>query len=215
MRGEFGDLGEEAAIVADEIEAGEDDGDENTGEEEIELALNAIVNIRNAECGTFFGFVVLDEEAGDGGAEGGLAGLERVADLLGSGGFETGLRKREHAIDGVPELGEGLIEIEKLVVGGSDLGESRFVVDGILEVGANAFELRNPGEDWIGLRGILHVTHGEAEGVEVVLDAKELKGVTAVTVDEVALHFVDDGELEGDVGGVRENGEDCDCEAEV
>ena len=101
-----------------------------------------------------------------------------------------------------------MIEIEKLVVGGSDLGESRFVVDGILEVGANAFELRNPGEDWIGLRGILHVTHGEAEGVEVVLDAKELKGVTAVTVDEVALHFVDADELECDVTGVGEDGKD-------
>jgi len=42
-----------------------------------------------------------------------------------------------------------------------------------------------------------------------------LEGVAAVAVDEVALHFVDDGELEGDVGGVGEDGEDGDDEAEV
>ena len=89
------------------------------------------------------------------------------------------------------------------------------MLDSILEVGANAFELRYPGEDRVGLRGILHVAHGEAERVEVVLDAEELKGVTAVAVDEVALHFVDACELEGDVSGVGENGEDGDDEAEV
>ena len=96
---EFGDLCEEAAIVADEIEAGENDGDENRGEEEIELALNAIVDMRDAERGAFFCFVVLDEEAGDSGAEGGLAGLERVANLLGGNGIGTSFCEGEHAID--------------------------------------------------------------------------------------------------------------------
>ena len=67
LRGEFGDLGEEAAIVADEIEAGENDGDEDGGEEEIELALDAVIDGRGAGGGTLFGFVVLDEEARDGG----------------------------------------------------------------------------------------------------------------------------------------------------
>ena len=50
LGGEFGDLGEEAAIVTDEVEAGEDDGDEDGREEEIELALNAIVDMR---CGVW------------------------------------------------------------------------------------------------------------------------------------------------------------------
>jgi hypothetical protein len=95
------------------------------------------------------------------------------------------------------------------------LGESRFVFDGVLEVGADAFELRHPGNDRVGLGGVLHVPHGEAEGVEVVLNAEELEGVAAVAVDEVALHFVDDGELECDVGGISKDGEDGDDEAEV
>jgi len=121
-RGQLGDLGEEAAIVADEIEAGEDDGDEDGREEEIELALNAIVDMRDAECGAFSASLFLDEEARHGGAEGSLAGLQGVANLLGGGGIGTGFCERKHAIDRVPELGEGLIEIEQLVAGGSGLG---------------------------------------------------------------------------------------------
>ena len=68
LRGKFGDLREEPAIVADKVETGEDNGDENGGEEEIELALHAVVDGGDAGCGALLGFVVLDEEAGDGGA---------------------------------------------------------------------------------------------------------------------------------------------------
>ena len=208
-------MGKEVAIVADEIEAGENDRDEDGGKEEIELALDAVVDRGDAGGGALFGFVVLDEEAGDGGAEGGLARLERVADLLGGIGFETGLREREHAIDGVPELREGLIQIAPLVAGGRGFGDSGLVFEGVDEVCTDAFELRDPGEDWIGLGGVLHVAHGEAEGVEIVLDAEKLEGVAAVAVHEVALHFVDAGELKCDVGGIGEDGEDGDAEAEV
>lgn len=108
-----------------------------------------------------------------------------------------------------------MIEVEELVAGGSGLGESGFVLDGVFEVGADAFELRDPGDDRVGLGGILHVAHSEAEGVEIVLDAQELERVAAVAVDEVALHFADARELDGDVGGVGEDGEDGDDEAEV
>ena len=202
MRGEFGDLGEKAAIVADEIEAGEDDGDENGGEEEVELALDAIVDGGAAGGGSLFGFVVLHEEARDSGAESGLARLQGVADLLGGGGFEAGLGEREHAIYGIPELGEGLIEIEALVAGGCCFGERGFVFKRVFEVDTDAFELRDPGDDGVRFGGILHIAHGEAEGIEIVLDAEELEGVAAIAVDEFALELAEAGELEGDVGGV-------------
>ena len=215
MRGEFSDLGEEAAVVADEIETGENDGDEDGCEEEIELALDSVVDGRGADGGTLFGFVVLDEEARDSGAESGLARLQGVADLLGSGGFEAGLGEREHAIYGIPELHEGLIEIEALVAGGCCFGERGFVFERIFEVDADAFELRNPGDDGIRFGGILHVTHGEAESVEIILDAEELQGVAAVAVDKFALEFAEACELEGDVGGVGEDGEDGDDQAEI
>jgi hypothetical protein len=47
------------------------------------------------------------------------------------------------------------------------------------------------------------------------LDAEELEGVAAVAVDEFALESAEAGELDGDVSGVGEDGEDGDDEAEV
>ncbi len=182
-------MSEKATIVADEIEAGEDDGDEDGGEEEIELALDAVVDRGDASGGALFGFVVLDEEAGDGGAQSGLARLQSVSDLLDSGGFEARLREGEHAIYGVPELREGLIQIAALIAGGCGYGEGRLLLKGVDEVGADAFELRDPGDDGVRLGGILHVAHSEAEGVEIVLDAEELERVAAIAVDEFALEF--------------------------
>ena len=135
--------------------------------------------------------------------------------MLRGGGFRTGFGEREHAIDGVPELGEGLIEVEELVAGGSGLGEGGFVFDGVGEVGADAFELRDPGDDRVRLCGILHVAHGQGQGVEIVLDAKELERVAAIAIYHFALEFADSRELESDVGGVREDSEDGDDEAEV
>ena len=215
LRGEFGDLSEKATIVADEIEAGEDDGDEDGSEEEIELALDAVVDRGDASCGALFGFVVLNEKAGDGGAERGLARLQGVTNLLGGSGFEAGLREGEHAIYGVPELREGLIQIAALIAGGCGYGEGRLLLKGVDEVGADAFELRDPGDDGVRLGGILHVAHSEAEGVEIVLDAEELERVAAIAVDEFALEFAQSGELEGDVACVGEDGEDGDGQAEI
>ena len=215
LGGKFGDLGEKAAIIADEIKAGEDDGDEDGGEEDVELALDAVVDRGDAGGGAFFGFVVLDEETRDGGAESGLARLQGVANLLDCGGFESTLCESKHAIDGIPELRERLIEIAALFAGGSGFGEGGFALEGVDEVGADAFELRDPGDDGVGFGGILHVAHGEAEGVEVVLNAEELERVAAIAVDEFALEFAEASELDGDVGGVGEDGEDGDDEAEI
>ena len=135
--------------------------------------------------------------------------------MLGGGGFGTALGEREHAIDGIPELGEGLIEIKELVTGGSGLGEGGFVLNGVGEVGADAFELRDPGDDRVWLCGILHVAHGQGQGVEIVLDAKELERIAAIAIYHFALEFADSRELEGDVAGVCEDSEDGDDEAEV
>ena len=89
------------------------------------------------------------------------------------------------------------------------------MLEGVDEVSADAFELRNPGDDGVRLGGVLHVAHGQAERVEVVLDAEEVEGVAAIAVDEVALEFMEAGELKGDVGGEREDGEDGDEQAEI
>jgi hypothetical protein len=112
-------------------------------------------------------------------------------------------------------LGEGLIEIEALIAGGSGFRESEFLLEGVDEVDADALELWDPSDDGVRVGGVLHVAHGEAEGVEIVLDAEELEGVAAIAVDEFALEFAEAGELDGDVGGVGEDGENGDDEAEI
>lgn len=75
--------------------------------------------------------------------------------------------------------------------------------------------MRDPRDDGVGFTGVLHVAHGEAEGVEIVLDAQELKGIAAIAVDEFALEFAEAGKLDGDVGGIGENRENGDDEAKV
>ena len=47
------------------------------------------------------------------------------------------------------------------------------------------------------------------------MDAEELEGVAAVAVDEFALEFAEAGELDCDVSGVGEDGENGDSQAEV
>jgi len=186
LRGEFGDLSEKATIVADEIEAGEDDGDEDGSEEEIELALDAVVDRGDASCGALFGFVCFGR---GGGRRWSSERLGAAAECLGFAGqrrIRARLREGEHAIYGVPELREGLIQIAALIAGGCGYGKGRLLLKGVDEVGADAFELRDPGDDGVRLGGILHVAHSEAEGVEIVLDAEKLERVTAIAVDEFA-----------------------------
>jgi hypothetical protein len=61
----------------------------------------------------------------------------------------------------------------------------------------------------------LHIAHGQTEGVEIVLDAEKLQGVAAVAVDHFALEDSQACKLEGDIGGVGENREDGDEQAQV
>ena len=206
---------EDAAVIADQVEARHDDCDEDGSEEEIELALDAVVDFCVAISGAFFGFVFVLLEARDRRTECGLSGLQRVADLLRCGGFGAILREGEHAVDGIPELREGLIEIATLVAGRRGDGEEGFLLQGINEVGADAFELRNPRHDGVRLGRVLHVAHGEAEGVEIVLYAQELQGVAAVAVNEFALHLAHARKLHRDLGGIGQDSEDSDDQAEI
>jgi len=59
---------------------------------------------------------------------------------------------------------------------------------GVDEVGADAFELRDPGDDGVRLGGSC-MSRMRGRGIEIVLDAEELEGVAAIAVDEFTLHF--------------------------
>ena len=106
LAGEGGELFEEAAVRADDVEAGENDGGESGGEEEIDLALDAVVDFADLQGDLFVAFIILHEEAGDGGAEAFLAGLQGEADLFAGFLVLAILCEGEGAVCGVPELGE-------------------------------------------------------------------------------------------------------------
>lgn len=101
------DLGEQPAVIADEIQTSEDDGQQEHREEKVELTLHAAINLCDAAGGQFLGFIVLDQQTGDGGTEGGLARLQSVANLLACQVFIV-FSLCKHAIAGIPELIECL-----------------------------------------------------------------------------------------------------------
>ena len=93
-------------------------------------------------------------------------------------------------------------------------GELFFGLERTIEVGADALELRGPGGEGIGLVVIEHVAHGEAEGIEIVLHAKELKGVATIVLDEIVLQLAQARDLQRDVPGIGYHGGDGDNQAE-
>ena len=106
------------------VEAGQQNGDQRRGEEHIDLALDAVVNLDDAR-GLLFVFVVLDQQSGDGGAERRLTRLQRELELLARVVSLPVARESEHAIDGVPELGEGTAQKRALL--GSAAGWRRIL----------------------------------------------------------------------------------------
>src|SRR5690348_2893516 len=112
----------------------------------------------------------------------------------------------EDAVDGIPELGHGTCQKRALLRGTTRRGESCLETHGIVEIGPNSLELCRPGCKRIGLIAADHVTHGYGQQVEIILDAEELEGVSAIAVDEVGLELSQSGDLPGDVSGISNYG---------
>src|SRR5579871_1285378 len=140
--GNFLETREEAAVPADQRQAGQYDGEKRRGEKEVDLAAHTIVDLYDTLSGLFFAFAVLHEEAGHGGAECGLALLQRKLDLTPRFLFPALAGKGEDAIDGVPELRERTGEKGALLGSAADGCVSGFKAHGIVEIGADALELR-------------------------------------------------------------------------
>ena len=102
--------------------------------------------------GLLLAFVVLHQQARDGGAERRLPRLQREPDLRARFVFFAVLRQREHAIDGVPELreraGRGIAAAPAC---GASPARSSSALQRVVEIGADALELRGPGGQRIGL----------------------------------------------------------------
>ncbi len=110
---------------------------------------------------------------------------------------------------------ERLRQVAALVAGARGFGERFFLLQRDLQIVADAVELRAPGVERIGITGVKHVSHGQADGIEIVLNAQQLERIPTVTVHHFALQFADAGKLHGNVRGVGQHGNQGDNQAEI
>ena len=206
--------GKDFAIRIDQVKAGQHDGNERGTKQNVELALNAIIDLGDLVGGLFFAFVVLHEQTRYGSAESGLTSLQSELYLVASFLFIADAGSLKHAIDGVPKLSERLIE-ELALVGSTRGGRELFFEgEGSVEILADACKLRDPGSERIGFAGIEHVAHGEAQDVEIVLHAEKLERIAAIAIHHVTLQGPETGKLRARVKGVDEDGDQRQNEAQ-
>ena len=78
----------------------------------------------------------------------------------------------------------------------------------------NAIELRGPRGEGVRLGSVKHVAHGQRDGIQIILNAKKLQGIFAITVDYVALQPAQTRELYGNVGRISQHRGQRDDQAE-
>jgi hypothetical protein len=76
----------------------------------------------------------------------------------------------------------------------------------VVQICANALELRGPRRQRIGLIVVQHVAHRQGQRVQIVLDAKQLQRVFPVAVHQIVLQFAQAGDLPRDVSRVSNHG---------
>ena len=186
--GERGELGEQPPVRPDQVQAGCGNGGERGGEEAIHLSLDVGVDVLHLLRGLFLGRVVLDEQPRDRGAERRLPRLQRQPDLGARFRLLSGAGQVEDAVRGVPELRHrgwpGTATCSGGPAGTSDLF---LALQRVVQIEADAIELRRPRDQRIGLAGVQHVAHRERELIQIVLDAQQLQRVAAVPIGEIGL----------------------------
>src|SRR5581483_3152177 len=106
-------------------------------------------------------------------------GLERKPHLLARLLLLSGARQGKSALDRVPELGEGALQILLLVRRPAGRSKLLFALERVLQVTAHTLELRLPRSQGISLARIggvdvEHVAHGHADRIQFILNAQEL-----------------------------------------
>src|SRR5579859_5988788 len=162
--------GKEAAVPADQGQSVEQNCKQRACEKDINLPPHTVVNLNDALPCLLLVLAVLHEEAGDGCAEGRLPLLQGKLDLLAGLLLFAFLRECKDAVDGVPELSERAAQERALLGSAAGGGETSLKPHGVIEIGANALELRRPCRQGIRLVAADHVTHGHGEQIEIVLD---------------------------------------------
>ena len=197
---------EQSAVRSDQVCARDQDRGEGGGQEPVHLPLDPAINRLNLLGGLALALVVLDEQPRHRGAERRLPGLKRETDLRPRFFFVPLGRQCEHPIDGIPELCNRTDQVLPLLGCLARDGHFLLPLQRIIEIGAYPQELGRPGCERVLSLTIEHVAHRQAERVEIVLDAQQLKRVPATPIDEVGLQAPQPGDLPRDVPGIRHDG---------
>ena len=185
----------QAPVVIHQVKAGEQDQHQHGRHKQINIALHSSIHAANARSGSLLDFVVLHQQSRDRGAERFLACLQRQADQGASLALPAALGEREDTVERVPKLPQRVAQVLPLFAI-AILGRClRFARKGVLQIRTHPAELPLPGRERIGLAAIQHVAHGQAERVQVVLDAQQEQRIGAIAVDDAALQALQAAKL--------------------
>ena len=185
--GQRGQLAEETPVRSDQQQAGGDDGPERRRQEPVGLALHPVVDRLRLPRGLFLPLVVLDQQPRHRGADRRLPRLQRQLHLRARLRFLALPGEREDAIGRVPELlhraGQILALLRRLI------GHRRgpLARQRIVQIAADALELRRPRGQRIPGFGIQHVAHRQPQLVQIVLDPQQLQRFTPVAIRQFGL----------------------------
>jgi hypothetical protein len=198
-------LREDPAVGADQIQAGHQDRGQRRAEKPLDLPLDVGVNALDPSSRLLFLLVVLDQQPGDGCAERRLASLKRQANLRARLLFLAAACQREHPIGCVPELCHRVHEVTALFRGTPRDGDLLFEPERVLQVGADAIELRDPCGERVAGVVVEHVAHRQRDGIEVVLNPQELQRVLPIAFGKVGLQRAQPRDLPADVPRRRDD----------
>src|SRR5207248_5638103 len=173
---DFLQAGKQTPVPANQRKAAQKNREQGGGQKDVDLAAYAVVDLDDALSGLLFVLAVLNQQTGDRAAQRSLPLLQGILDLLAGIFFFSPAGQSKDAIHGVPKLGERTGQKRALLGSAAAGGESRFQTHSVIQIGADAFELRRPGRQRIRLVAADHVAHGYGEQVQVILDTEQLEG---------------------------------------
>ena len=92
--------------------------------------------------------------------------------------------------------------------------------ESVIKIFAHALELRPPRGKRIALPGfhrvhVEHVAHGDADGIQLVLNAQKLQRILAIPVDQVILQLAQAGDPSCHIPRVSHHGQKRNDQADV
>ena len=209
-----GELREQPPVRANQVQAGRDDGGQRGGEEPVDLPLHLAVDVLHLLRRLLFGLVVLHQQPRDRVLSAACRACSdsRIWARASSPARRAPARRcgRRRPRTARRELARYCALLRR-----PPRQRHRFLLlQRVVQIEADAIELRRPGGERIGLVGIEHVAHRQRELIQIVLDAQQLQRVAAVAIGQLGLQTPQAGDLAGDVPRIRDHGRERDDQAE-